>query len=233
MNDLLPRLKKAKTDNTELNKLIKDYMPFIKKETAKTPVFQMDFDDRLSIAMLIFMNCVRQYDEEAGGFLPFAATCIRNRLIDEGRKLARYHAKIITFHSDEDNDVENSVQIIASTKKYEQEKERLLLSEEINLLSSDLTEFGFTLASLSDICPKQRRSRNQCITLAWEIVSNRALKEQFIRTHRIPQTELARRFKLSEKTVEKHRRYIVTVTIILLGDYPGIQAFLPKGGDIK
>lgn len=233
MSDLLPRLKKARTDNTELNKLISDYMPFIKKETAKTPVFQMDYDDRLSIAMLIFMNCVRQYNESAGSFLAFAATCIRNRMIDEGRKLARYHANVIPLYHNEDNNIENPVEVMASKLEYEKEQERASLSEEIDLLSSAMIEFDITFDSLTKICPKQKRSRNQCITLAREIISDITLNEQFIRTRRVPRKELARRFNLSEKTVEKHRRYIVAVTLLLSGDYPEIQAFLPKGGDAE
>jgi RNA polymerase sigma factor len=42
-----------------------------------------------------------------------------------------------------------------------------------------------------------------------------------------------KRFNLSERTIEKHRRYIVSLTLILSGDYPGIQAFLPRGGDTE
>lgn len=234
MNDLLPRLKNAKTDNAELNQLISDYMPYIKNEVLKTPIFQMEFDDRLSIAMLVFMNCIRQYDEGSGGFFPFVSTCIRNRLIDEGKKLARYHAKVIPFRFDRENDgMENTAITMTSKREYEREQERFSLSEEIDLLSKTLMEVNITFDNLSDICPKQNRSRKQCTALAGEIVSDPALKEQFLHSYRIPQAELARRFGISEKTVEKHRRYIVAIAIILSGDYPGIQAFLPKGGDVK
>lgn len=231
MSDLLPRLKKAKTDNIELNKLIHDYMPYIKKEVLKTPIFQMEFDDRLSIAMLVFMNCVRQYDENNGGFFPFVSICIRNRLIDEGKKLARYQEKVVPFRSSSENDsLENTESAITSQLAYKKEQERLSLSEEIDLLSQALMKVNIAFDSLADICPKQNRSRKQCTMLANEIISNPALREPFLRSYRIPQAELARHFGISEKTIEKHRRYIVTIAIIISGDYPGIQAFLPKGG---
>ncbi|MCL1965473.1 MAG: hypothetical protein FWF69_10540 [Firmicutes bacterium] len=231
MDDLWPRLKKAKTDNAELDRLIGDYMPFIKKEVSKTPVFQMEFDDRLSSAMSVFMNCVRQYDENAGGFLPFAAACIRNRLIDEGKKLARYHAKVVPLGMDKNMETENPDEMARAKGEYEKEQKRSSLSEEIELLASGLAAFNITFSSLAGMGPKQKRSRNQCAMIAREIVSDVAMKEQFLRTRRIPKAELAERFKLSEKTLEKHRQYIVAIAVILSGDYPEIQAFLPEGGD--
>ena len=232
MNSLKPRLLKAKTNCNELNQLINDYLPFIKKEIAKTPVFQMEYDDKLSIAMLVFMNCVKQYDDESHSFFAFASTCIRNRLIDEGKKLARYRSKVVPLYSDEDEHIESQAETITSKRIYEKEQERLALSEEIDSLTSALQELDIKLDSLSDICPKQKRSRNLCFKLAHEIAVNPSLKKQFLQYHRIPQSELAIRFQISKKTIEKHRRYILTTTIILLGDYPAIKTFLPKGGDL-
>ena len=232
MNDLLNRLKEAKTSNVELDRFISNYMPFIKKEARKASVFQMDFDDRLSVAMLVFMNCVRQYDEGCGAFLPFAAACIRNRLIDEGRKSAKHYTRAMPLTNDE-NDRESTVGTMLAAQRYAKEQERISLAEEIDLFTAALVEFDMKFETLAKICPKQHRSREQCAAISREIASNSILREYFFRTHRIPQSELARRFKLSEKTIEKHRRYIVAITLILTGDYPGIQAFLPKGGDME
>lgn len=231
MNDLSRRLHKAKMDHAELNQLITDYLPFIKKEMMRTPIFQMEFDDRLSLAMLTFMNCVRQYEENAGGFLPFAATCIHNRLIDEGKKLTRYKAKTIPLDTEANDNSDNIAANSKSIQIYEKEQERLALAEEIEVLSAALSEFGITLGSLAEICPKQNRSRKRCVACAQALVADPILQEQFPKTRRLPQAELAKRMQISEKTVEKHRRYIVVLTLILLGDYPGIQAFLPEGGD--
>jgi hypothetical protein len=43
----------------------------------------------------------------------------------------------------------------------------------------------------------------------------------------LAQAELAKEFGISPKTIEKYRKYIVTLSILLLGDYPGIKAYLP------
>jgi len=154
-------------------------------------------------------------------------------MIDEGKKLSRYHQKVIPLNDKDDSSTADFIEATASTFTYEREQERLSLSEEIDLLSLAMADFDITFDQLSDICPKQKRSRNQCASFAQAIVADATLKEGFLRTQRIPQAELSKRFKCSEKTVEKHRRYIVTITLILLGDYPGIQAFLPKGDPEK
>ena len=71
MDDLLSRLKAAKTDNAVLNRLINDYMPFLKKEISKAPAFQMEFEDRLSIAMLVFRQLRPAVRRKCGGVYPF------------------------------------------------------------------------------------------------------------------------------------------------------------------
>ena len=45
---------------------------------------------------------------------------------------------------------------------------------------------------------------------------------------KLPQAQLASALFISPKTIEKHRKYIVTLIILLSGDYPGIRAFLPQ-----
>lgn len=228
MNDLAQRLALAGTDNEALNTLISDYMPFIKSEVAKTPVFSLDYDDRLSLAMLVFMNCARNYEEARGAFLPFAAVCIRNRLIDEGKKGQRQQATAVLLHPEASNHETD-----AALAAYSIAQERESLSEEIDRLSAQLLGFGVTLGSLAEICPKQKRSRALCVRLARETVKDDSLKRSLLVHRRLPGAQLASRFQISIKTLEKHRKYIVTLALILCGDYPGIQSFLPDPREVK
>lgn len=227
MDELIRRLTLARTDNGELNRLISDYMPFIKSETSKTPVFGLGYDDRLSVAMLVFMGCARNYDETRGAFLPFAATCIRNRLIDEGKKHSRHQDRLIPLRPEEDFAADTSL------AAYSVEQERESLAEEIDRLSGALSEFGVALGSLSEICPKQKRSRSLCVRLAREAAGDETMRASLLKHRRLSVNALARRLGISEKTVEKHRKYIVTIALILSGDYPGIQAFLPDTEEVS
>jgi RNA polymerase sigma factor len=225
---LLKRIVSAKKDNGELGRLIEDYMPFIKKAVSDAGNLGMEYDDRLSVAMLTFMNCVKQYETQRGGFMAFAKACIRNRLIDESRKQLRYSGRVIPLFPDNDDERPGAIEDMASISTYNLEEERKNLSAEIELLSAHIAEYGIAFKELPRICPKQERSRKQCIELGRAVASSDEMRDTLMKHRRLSQSELARKFGISEKTIEKHRKYIVTVAVLLTGDYPLIRAFLPQ-----
>lgn len=230
MEDLAWRLSEARKDSMAMEQLVTDYLPFMKKQLATLKDLPLEFDDMLSLAMLTFVGCVRQYEEQRGGFMGFCAACIRNRLIDEARRQKGHAAQVLPLEAEGVGDLYEEQAAIAA---YDRQEERAALAEEIDSLSSELAELGVVFAELPRICPKQRRSREQCLMLARYIAGDDASREQFLRQHTLPQKQLAVRFGLSPKTIEKHRQYIVTLVVLLLGDYTGIRAFLPQYGEVS
>lgn len=226
MDTLTTRIELAKTDKSELNQLITDYIPFLKSEVSKSTIFGIEYDDRLSFAMLVFMNCVYQYDEGKGNFLSFVSTSLRNKLIDESRKLSR-HSKNISLDIDTE-DTSKTIEEKATIAAYSGDLERREMREEIEDLAKRLLEFNIDFSSLEKISPKQKRSRQLSANIAYVVAEDKAMLGDFFRSKKLPQGELARRLNISEKTIEKHRRYIVTLIIILSGDFPAIKAFIPK-----
>lgn len=225
MDELTARIREARRDRQALDRLIADYLPFIKSEVARAGP-ALDYDDRLSLGMLVFMNCVLQYEEGRGGLLSYASRCIRNRLIDETRR-QNTRAGALSLTPDEEAETTATVEAVASRQEYDRERERRALAEEIELLSRRLAPLGVRFADLPALSPKQKRARSQCAALAREVMGDEELRKGFLASGRLPQARLAQRFSLSEKTVEKHRRYIVTLCVILTGEFPGIGAWLP------
>ena len=83
-HDILAHVAAAQGDMRAADDLVRQYLPFIKSETAKfihRPPTE-GVDDELSIAMFAFHEAVLRYSREKGAFLSFAALNIRNRLID-------------------------------------------------------------------------------------------------------------------------------------------------------
>lgn len=228
MDALEQRIERAKEDKDELNSLIAEYLPFIKGQVNHIQNPFLEQEDAQSISMMVFTNCIMQYRIGAGGFLSFVRTCIRNRLIDEGRK-TKNSPMIIPLHGDESY---LSSENTASLQQYDKEQERQLLCNEIDELSSRLNPFGITFTELPLVCPKQCRAREQCLEIAAYIVGDKAVLHRLLQQRKLPQSELARQFNLSVKTIEKHRKYIVTLAILLTGDYPCIQAFLPQWKEV-
>lgn len=228
MDDLQTRIARAKTDNKELNTLIQDYIPFIKKEIAKVNAVGFEYDDKLSLGMLTFMNCVKQYSVSRGGFISYTSLCIRNRLLDESKKVKNKNNKIISLHTENEEDETKILEEKAALSQYSKEQETTNLQEEIAVLSERLGVYNLSFGQLPKICPKQKRSRALCAKIARFICDNELLYKEFTKSKLLPQSLLSKQFQISPKTIEKHRRYIVALVVILSGDYPGIGAYIPN-----
>ena len=230
MEDLLLRIERAKNDEAELERLVSDYIPFIKSETGKFSAASLEYDDKLSLGMLVFVNCVKQYDRQRGAFLSYASVCIRNRLTDETRKTGKAKSNTVAFDAGtEDTATEEK----ASLEIYSRNQEQSLLKEEIDTLAQKLAVHGLSFEQLAHTGPKQKRSRALCADLAAQVLRDRELRAAFCEHGRLPQKELARRAGISEKTIEKHRRYIVALLVILQGDYPGIGSYIPGYREVE
>ena len=86
----------AQKDAQAADALVRQYLPFIKAETAKflkrIPVEGQD--DELGIAMFAFHEAAMAYQSGRGSFLKLAAAAIRNRLIDYQRMEQRHAGHI-------------------------------------------------------------------------------------------------------------------------------------------
>lgn len=225
MEELLQRLGRAKEDSRELEKLVADYLPFIKREVGKAAAPKLEYDDKVSLGMLVFVNCVRQYDPKRGAFLSYTSVCIRNRLIDEARRLGG--GGTVFLSTDDEENAGASPEDRASLAAYDRQREQRGLQEEISLLAGQLEAHGLSFGQLASICPRQKRSRALCAALARQVLGEGELLAAFRERGQLPRAELARRAGVSEKTVEKYRKYIVALLLILQGDYPGIGAYIP------
>lgn len=228
MADLNARLMLAKADSQEMDDLISDYLPFIKKEAARFDSSEIDYHDRVSLGLLAFMNSVRQYQESRGNFLTYAGVSIRNRIRDEIRKAAYHNRNVVYFNeSDQDGEDTQFVEAEASVRSHQRAREQSDLAEEIYELTQELAVFGISFDELAEISPRQKRSRKVCHELATAMVNSETLHQNLYRTRRLPTAHLAQQLHLSVKTVEKYRRYVIALTVILSGEYPLIRAFVP------
>lgn len=232
MDEIASAVLAAQQDRDKLNQLIVQYLPFIRNQLTGLHGFPLEYDDMLSLAMLTFSGCVQQYTAEKGSFLAFCTVCIRNRLLDAARKQARYQSKLLPLVDDESARSARTAEDTLSLAAYNAAQEQAALAQEIEAFSQALKQFGVDFASLPRCCPRQKRSRLLCMRLARAIVDTPAFLQLFWATRRIAQKELSVQCTVSPKTIEKHRKYIVTLVLLITGDYPYIQAFLPGAREV-
>jgi RNA polymerase sigma factor len=180
--------------------------------------------------MLAFARSVQAYRPEHGAFIQYAATVIRNRLIDNARKELAVHKPLFSLSAKVDEkDIEFEAGI--SLQVFDRAEEEKNLRLEIEAVNDEFSEWGFSWATLLKKCPKQERSRAVCRRIAQTVEDSPALLADTLRTRRLPIARLAETFP--RKTLDKYRQYIAALIILSQGDYPFVCSFVPQpfGGE--
>ena len=223
--DLSLQLEAAKVDKRALNILIQDYMPFIKKCAARVFFKGQSRADNLTDAMFAFAHSVKTYDPEQGSFIHYAATVIRNRLLDNARKELLVQKRFFPFSSRAD-EKDISWETGMSLQHYDRAEEERNLRLEIEGVNEEFAKWGFSWASLLKKCPKQERSRRVAQGIADAVLRDSAMLAETLRTRQLPVSRLGETFP--RKALEKYRQYIAALIILSQGDYPYVYSFVPQ-----
>lgn len=229
---LLEKIKQARQSAPAMDSLVAEYLPFIRQEASRHSSLALESDDRVSLGMITFVNCVKLYDETRGSFLGYVSTAIRNRLLDEAKKQSNYARNTVPLEGDDQDENTSSFHQHAAAKEHERRQRQAELVEEINRFSTQLADFGIDMNRLDVILPTHRRLRRQCVAAARKLAGDAALSKRFAGSGRLPAKDLSKLCGLPVKTIERCRQYIVAVTIILLGDFSRIESFLPDEEEI-
>lgn len=220
----------AKKDMREADELIRTYMPFIRTETAKwlkRPP-QEGRDDELSIAMIAFHEAVQGYSRVRGSFLKYAALTIKSRLIDYHRREQR-HRNAVSLDTPADEDESPLSQTIQDGRNHEEELAvREATRGEIEELSRQMEAFGLCLEDVAENCPKQQRTLEACRNVLRYARETEGILEEFLRTKRLPITQLSAGSGVEKKTLERHRKYLAALLLIYSNGYEIIRGHLKQ-----
>jgi RNA polymerase sigma factor len=219
----------AKTDKHAMNTLIHDYLPFIKKCVSGVFFKKELREEYVTEAMLGFLQSVRTYRSESGAFIPYAQTVIRNRLLNSAAKEARVQKFLFKKPpaEDEDNGEHARPEYETARRGYELTVEQENLRLEIAQINAEFSGWDFDVRDLVKHRPKQDRSRLTCRTLAVSALAHPPLIAEMKEARKLPVKKLTALTGCSEKILEKYRRYIIALILIMDGEYPYIQSFLP------
>ena len=234
-HDIVRQVLAAQRSNDAADRLIEQYLPFIRSETAKflqRP--PSDSDDELSIAMIAFHEAVCGYEKGRGAFLPYAATLIRSRLIDYDRK-ERRHRHGVSLDAPRGEEEDGALlDTLADPSDHSGELiTREATAFEIRELSEQMASFGVSLSDVADNCPRQQRTLEACRAAFAYGKSRPDLLERLVRTGKLPLGELAQGSGVERKTLERHRKYLMALLLICTNGYEIIRGHLHqvmKGG---
>ena len=234
---LLAEINEAKKDPRACDRLIEQYMPFIRSETAKFLKRESSpEDDELGIAMFAFYEAIRSYSPIKGAFLKFAALQIRSRLIDNYRKERRHQGQVSLDApiGTEDDGLTLVDTVQDESHPFEELGVREATRQEIAHLTAQMEEFGVKLTDVADNAPQQQRTLAACQKAVCYARQHEDVLEEFLRTKRVPLTRLAEGAGVEKKTLERHRRYLVAVLLVCTNGYEIMRGHIMqvlKGGE--
>ncbi|MBQ8381929.1 MAG: RNA polymerase subunit sigma [Clostridia bacterium] len=228
-HSIIQWVKDAKENMAAADEMIRAYMPFIRKETAKflkRPLVEEN-DDELSIAMIAFYEAILDYSVLRGSFLHFAALHIKSRLIDHTRKESRHRGVVSIDHPANDGeDTPLRDQLADPDDPLHEGMMRDATRMEIEEFSASIRAFGIQLSDVADHCPKQERTLEACrIALAYA-KENPQIMDEFLRTKRLPLALIASGSGVERKTLERHRKYMVALLLAYTNGFEIIRGHL-------
>ncbi len=214
--------------------LIHDYRPFFLRVASSScrKYLVLGRDDEASIAMIAFNEAIDSYNRDGGAsFLSFSEIVIKRRMVDYFRRQSKKNDEIPLSSFENDEHEDSVIQRIESKEAHavlqiqEETEER---REEIFRLDQLLSHYGIRFAELVKISPKHQDARDRALQVAKTLVSEPTLLSHLTSKKSLPLKELEERVQVSRKTLERQRKYIITLSLVLIGDFYHLQEYLNR-----
>lgn len=216
--------------------LLKNYTPFILNvaSSACNRYLKMGEDDEASIGLLAFNEAIDKYSPDKGAkFLTFAEVVIKRRLTDFYRKESRFTSKVIPFNAyqgDDEKGLNNSLEVEHANNAFQIQQEAMDKKQEIIQFSQILSDFNISLTELVKISPKHLDARQRAYKVAKLIVSKRDLVQYFWEKKSLPLKLIEKEVDVSRKTLERQRKYIIALILVLQGNFDHIKSYIKDLG---
>jgi RNA polymerase sigma factor len=217
-------------DEQLLNEVLEDYKPFVKKTVSSVcKRYIYESDDEFSIGLIAFHDAILKYNHQRGSsIISFSEVIIKRKVIDYIRKNGKYQDVSIDMSLVE-NDEETpnlTIEQIVSFDEYGKQQEGKKRREEIISFQEHLSQFKLSFNELVEQSPKHEDARLNAIDIAKTVVNSIELLDYLLEKKRLPIKKLEKQVNVSRKTIERNRKYIIAITLILIGDYVYLRDYL-------
>ncbi|MED3574548.1 RNA polymerase sigma factor SigI [Cytobacillus praedii] len=214
------------------NEIIDSYKPFIAKTVSSVcKRYIHESDDEFSIGLIAFNEAIQKFSSEKGSSLiSFAEVLIKRRVIDYIRQQAKYQDLSVDFTygfiDDEEQQAGMIVENERSLDEFKKKTEEELRREEIIRFTAFLREFELSFQDLLEQSPKHADARKNAMIVAKKLTENEELKQILLDKKRLPIKKLEKEVSISRKTIERNRKYIIAIALVLIGDYIYLKDYI-------
>lgn len=221
----------AAADDQKLEDFVLQHEGFVLKCASNvTGRYLTKNDDEWSVAQYALIEAVRSYDPEKGSFYGYAALLIRRKLIDYHRGLRKYRSEqtvdpaVFSGEPVDEKEYDHTVRQVAETMTASDEGADLRL--EIEAANELFQTYGFSFYDLTDCSPKAQKTRRSCAVAVRYLLDHPLLVQQLRESKRLLVDTIGKNCGIPRKILERHRKYIIAVVEILLGEYPHLAEYL-------
>ncbi len=215
--------------------LLTDYRPFVLRVASRAcgRYLRPEVDDEASVALIAFNEAIDRYDAQSGAsFVTFAEMVVKRRLIDHFRRARGSRETPLSDFDVEDAEgqVSNPVEVAAALAVHRDRSEAEERRLDIERFQEALGAYGIALDDLVKASPQHRDARERAIAVARAVAGNPEWAS-YLREHRslpLKALERAGGLGLSRKTLERQRKYIIAVALVLMERIEHLAAYLPQ-----
>lgn len=219
-------LQAIRTDPSVRQQIIERYTPLVIKVASGLTgrYVQVGRDEEISIGLLALNEAIDKFDPNRGAsFISFANLVISNRLKDYLRKQKGRELPSSAVH--------DQLTPLDSRQAWQDFREREIQENrriEVMQFAKQLNSFKINLQQLAATTPKHRQARQRAMQAARLIASSSDLSMHVLEKKELPLKDMEGMLPVSRKTLERQRKYIIGLFILLTGDYQYLAEYLPK-----
>lgn len=211
--------------------LLRKYTPLVLRVGSQVSgrYLQVGRDEEVSVGLIALNEAVDRYDPERKvPFIPFAEMVIKRRLIDHFRRQKGRHEVPLSELEGEDD--EGNPLLFAEEQeaigRFAQQVEAEERKAEILRYAQRLGEFGIKFSELTEISPRHEDARQRAVEAARIVAENPLFAEHMVTRRELPLKQLEDRVGVSRKTLERQRKYIIALVLIMLEDFYYLKQYI-------
>jgi RNA polymerase sigma factor len=224
INDIIKRIQCG--DDYLKEQFISQYKPFIIKILCNTLGTYIDINnsEEFSIGLLAFNESIECYNEKKNSsFFNFSEQVIKRKLYTHlNSRKKELNTLPFSYFEETDENFENKYCASDSNDALH----NIEMKDQYERFEEKLGEFGISFEDLVLYKPKHRDSLQQAINIAKTLAEDKVLYNKLMTKKTIPMVELLKKVKVNHKAVEKNRKFIISVCIILGEGFDDIKGHI-------
>lgn len=210
---------KAKENPEAREKLIKIFTSQITQAASGIAGRSLNWenDDELSVSLIAFDEAIDTFDSNKGkNFWSYAKLVIKHRLFDYYRQENTWQKRIVLTQEGDGSNLEvMEKETKTAWQAIREEEEAKGRAEMVASFEKELLLFNISLKDLTRSSPKHKDARENLMEVALVLTNKKELLSQLLTSKQLPIKELMLLTGRSRKVLERGRRYIIALVIIL------------------